>query len=259
VSILFQKYNGAGNDFIMIDNRDHHFDASNTPLIKQLCTRHFGVGADGLILLENADGYDFKMVYFNSDGKESTMCGNGGRCIIRFAHDLKIIGTKTRFIAIDGIHLGKVLKDVISLQMQNVSAIDENDIRTELNTGSPHYVAFMDEIPTTTFVNEARAVRENEPYTKEGINVNFAKVTNNQIEMRTFERGVEDETLACGTGATAVAIAAHKRSLITTNSIPIIVKGGKLNVSFEATENGYENIWLTGPAEFVFEGNFTAK
>ena len=258
MTINFRKYNGTGNDFILIDNRNQHFDSSNTALINKLCTRHFGIGADGLILLENADGYDFKMVYFNSDGNESTMCGNGGRCIIRFAHDLKIIGTETTFVAIDGSHKGKVLESVISLQMQDVSAIDENETRTELDTGSPHYVAFMDEISTEEFVQEARTIRQNAPYTQEGINVNFATAKDNKITMRTFERGVEDETLACGTGATAVAIAAHKKGLVTVNSIPLKVMGGDLNVNFEATQNGYTNIWLTGPAEFVFEGKLEA-
>ena len=254
MTIPFFKYNGTGNDFIMIDNRNQQFDSSNTALINKLCTRHFGIGADGLILLEKTDGFDFKMVYFNSDGNESTMCGNGGRCIIRFAHDLKIIGTETNFVAIDGAHKGTVLENTISLQMQDVSTIDENDTRTELDTGSPHYVAFMDEIPTDDFIPKAKSIRQNAPYTEEGINVNFATTQNNKIVMRTFERGVENETLACGTGATAVAIAAHKKGLVTINSIPLKVQGGNLNVSFEANQSGYSKIWLTGPAEFGFEG-----
>ena len=254
MTIPFYKYNGTGNDFIMIDNRNLQFDSSNTNLIQKLCTRHFGIGADGLILLENEESFDFKMVYFNSDGNESTMCGNGGRCIVQFAHDLKIIGEKCKFIAIDGTHLGTVSDTEVSIQMQDVQKIDVNPTRSELDTGSPHYVAFMDKIPNENFVTEARSIRQNAPYTKEGINVNFAKVRNNTIEMRTFERGVEDETLACGTGATAVAIAAHKRGLVALNSIPVQVKGGNLNVSFENNGDGYSNIWLTGPAKFVFEG-----
>ena len=254
VTIPFYKYNGTGNDFIMIDNRNLQFDSTNTALIKELCTRHFGIGADGLILLENEEGFDFKMVYFNSDGNESTMCGNGGRCIIQFAYDLKIIDKETSFIAIDGPHQGIVLADEISLQMQDVLQIDQNSTRTELDTGSPHYVAFMNEIPKENFVSEARNIRQSAPYTNEGINVNFATTRNNTIQMRTFERGVEDETLACGTGATAVAIAAHKRGLVSINSIPIKVMGGNLNVSFDHKSEAYTNIWLTGPAKFVFEG-----
>jgi diaminopimelate epimerase len=238
----------------MIDNRDQKFDASNTSLIEKLCTRHFGIGADGLILLENSAGYDFRMVYFNSDGNESTMCGNGGRCLIRFAHDLKIIGSETSFIAIDGPHLGKVLETEISLQMQNVSAIDVNEMRTELDTGSPHYVAFMKDLPGKEFVQVAGDIRRNEPYSKEGINVNFATVKENKISMRTFERGVEDETLACGTGATAVAISAYHTGELNITDIPVQVMGGQLNVSFDKVDSGYANIWLTGPAEFVFEG-----
>ncbi len=255
MAIQFYKYNGTGNDFILIDNRKNQFDGSNTERIKSLCTRHFGIGADGLILLENEAGYDFRMVYYNSDGNESSMCGNGGRCIIQFAHDLEIIDTETTFVAIDGPHKGKVLDGEIALQMQNVESILDNDIRSELNTGSPHYVEFMNEIPEKDFVNRAREIRESETYLKEGINVNFAKISGNEIHMRTYERGVEDETLACGTGATAVAIAAHKRGLITQNLIPLRVKGGKLTVSFNETNGKYSSIWLTGPAKFVFLGN----
>lgn len=250
----FYKYNGTGNDFIMIDNRSGLFDSSNTELIQKLCTRHFGVGADGLILLENHPEYDFRMVYFNSDGNESTMCGNGGRCIIRFASDLKIIQNETSFIAIDGPHKGIVKGDVISLQMQDVSSVLKTDQHTELDTGSPHYVSFMNRLPEDDFVAIARKIRRSAPYVKDGINVNFAQTSNGQITMRTYERGVEDETLACGTGATAVAIAAYHNGLVPNNSIPIQVQGGQLNVSFDSHNNQYKNIWLTGPAEYVFEG-----
>ncbi|MGB1004134.1 MAG: diaminopimelate epimerase, partial [Salibacteraceae bacterium] len=243
MNIPFYKYNGTGNDFIMIDNRDQIFDPSKTELIKQLCTRHFGIGADGLILLENEAGYDFKMVYFNSDGNESTMCGNGGRCIIRFAHDLKIIGEECKFIAIDGSHLGKVSDAVVSIQMQDVHHIDVNKTRSELDTGSPHYVAFVDELPGKEFVQVAGDIRRNAPYTKHGINVNFATVKNNAIKMRTFERGVEDETLACGTGATAVAIAAFHTEKVNKTSIPVQVMGGDLNISFDTSNGTYSNIW----------------
>ena len=238
----------------MIDNRHQIFDATNTSLIEKLCTRHFGIGADGLILLENEEGYDFKMVYFNSDGNESTMCGNGGRCIVRFAHDLKIIGEDCTFIAIDGPHLGKVSESVVSIQMQDVHHIDVNETRSELDTGSPHYVAFMNELPGKEFVQVAGDIRRNEPYTQEGINVNFASVKNNAITMRTFERGVEDETLACGTGATAVAIAAFHTGKVNLKTVPVKVMGGDLEISFESENHSYTHVWLTGPAEFVFEG-----
>ena len=254
MTIPFYKYNGTGNDFIMIDNREQKFDASNTELINKLCTRHFGIGADGLILLENETGFDFKMVYFNSDGNESTMCGNGGRCIIRFAHDLKIINNETHFTAIDGPHLGKVSDAEISLQMQNVSQIDLNNTHTVLDTGSPHYVAFMETLPTNDFTQIAGNIRRNPPFDQEGINVNFATIKNNEITMRTFERGVEDETLACGTGATAVAISAFHTGKTKQTQIPVKVMGGQLHVSFNRDQNEYNNIWLTGPAEFVFEG-----
>lgn len=256
MTIHFKKYNGTGNDFIMIDDRDKSFDAKNVSLIKKLCTRHFGVGADGLILLQNEPGFDFRMVYFNSDGNESTMCGNGGRCIIQFAHDLGIIANTCSFIAIDGPHLGKVLSNQISLQMQDVNSIKSTSEFSELDTGSPHYVAFMDSIPDTNFVSLARDVRNSNIYQQNGINVNFATTSNAEIHMRTYERGVEDETLACGTGATAVAIAAHKSGRINKATIPVTVKGGNLSVSFKEYHGTYTDIWLTGPATFVFEGKY---
>ena len=239
----------------MIDNRNNTFEKSNTDLVKRLCSRHFGIGADGLILLERALGFDFRMVYYNSDGRESSMCGNGGRCIIQFAHDLQIIENTTTFIATDGPHKGKVLKEEISLEMQNVDTIKNEESYTELDTGSPHYVTFMDEIPKDDFVAKAKSIRHSGAYAMDGINVNFATVDTIGIEMRTYERGVEDETLACGTGATAVAIAAHKRGLVSHNLIPIKVKGGELTVGFNEQDGKYFSIWLTGPAKFVYLGN----
>lgn len=253
MEIEFFKYNGTGNDFVMIDNRNNIFDGSNKTLIKHLCTRHFGIGADGLILLENDTKYDFKMVYFNSDGSESTMCGNGGRCIIQFAHDLGVIGNSTEFIAIDGPHKGKVHADFVALEMIDVNEIEDTSIYTELDTGSPHYVSFMDTIPDS-FVEDARKVRNSQTYVKEGINVNFATVSNNTIKMRTFERGVENETLACGTGATAVAIAAHHKGLISETTIPVEVEGGNLTIQVEENNGKYSNVWLNGPAKYVFKG-----
>ena len=258
LTIQFYKYHGTGNDFIMIDNRDKKFDSSNSDLIGKLCTRHLGIGADGLILLENETGYDFRMVYFNSDGNESTMCGNGGRCIIQFAFDLEIIEKTTSFIAIDGPHKGKVAEGEISLEMQNVETIKSTEAWSELDTGSPHYVKFMNEIPKKNFVEQARTIRQSAPYTQNGINVNFASTDGITLKMRTFERGVEDETLACGTGATAVAIAAHHNGLVKHKLIPVKVKGGDLSVSFDEQEGKYFNIWLSGPAKFVFLGNVSA-
>lgn len=237
----------------MIDNRSKQVTLT-TDQIAFLCHRNFGIGADGLILLENQDGYDFKMVYFNSDGNESTMCGNGGRCIVQFAFDLGIISNETTFIAIDGAHEAKVLPNQVSLQMIDVSDVQKTAEHSVLDTGSPHYVAFMDQLPESDFVETARSIRNSAPFKTEGINVNFAKLANNHITMRTFERGVENETLACGTGATAVAIAAHANGLTNETTLPLTVMGGQLQVSFESAEGQYKNIWLTGPAQKVFTG-----
>lgn len=237
----------------MIDNRSQNLSLT-TSQINFLCDRNFGIGADGLILLEEHPDHDFKMVYYNSDGNESTMCGNGGRCIVQFAYDLGLIQNHTSFIAIDGPHQAKVLPGQVSLEMINVNHIEAHATHSVLDTGSPHYVAFMDSLPQEDFVTQARAIRQSPPFKAEGINVNFASLANNHITMRTFERGVENETLACGTGATAVAIAAHANKLTSLQSIPLTVMGGELEVSFTPTANGYENIWLTGPAKKVFTG-----
>lgn len=256
MQLTFHKYNGTGNDFIMIDNRESHISLT-TKQIAFLCDRNFGIGADGLILLENHPEYDFKMVYFNSDGNESTMCGNGGRCIVQFAYDLGLIKSTTTFVAIDGPHQAKVLPNQVSLQMINVSEIEKTNTHTVMDTGSPHYVAFMNSLPGDTFIEEARNIRNSAPFKSEGINVNFASIQNKHITMRTFERGVENETLACGTGATAVAIAAHANQLTPQTHLHLTVMGGELEVAFTPTENGYNNIWLTGPATSVFTGNIT--
>lgn len=253
LEIEFYKYNGTGNDFILIDNRSSQ-RIFTTDQIAFLCHRNFGIGADGLILLQDHSDYDFKMIYFNSDGNESTMCGNGGRCIVQFAYDLGIIKNETIFIAIDGPHKAKVLADKVSIQMINVSEIRSSDSYTILDTGSPHYVAFMNHLPSDDFLGLARNIRNSPPFKAEGINVNFAKLDHNNITMRTFERGVENETLACGTGATAVAIAAHSNGLTDEKNISLTVLGGQLEVSFESDQDKYRNIWLTGPALKVFNG-----
>ncbi len=255
MQILFNKYQGAGNDFIIIDNRDNQFDKKNNQLIEQLCNRRFGIGADGLILLENSKKHDFKMYYYNADGNESTMCGNGGRCIVAFAKKLNIIKDKTIFEAIDGIHHAEILRDQINLQMIDVGFVLENKESLFLNTGSPHHVSFQEGIDYLNVKEEGSKIRYGKPYGKEGTNVNFVEqVDENIFKVRTYERGVEDETLACGTGVTAVAIAAYQANKTKSNHIYLQTLGGMLEVSFENDDNKYHNVFLKGPATFVFEG-----
>ncbi len=255
MNINFYKYQGAGNDFIMIDNRNNSFPKNNIKLIAKLCDRHFGIGADGLILLENDNTHDFRMLYFNSDGNESTMCGNGGRCIVAFANKLGIFSNKTTFIAIDGLHNASIKNDLISLQMIDVETIKIEKDYVFLNTGSPHHIQIVSNVSNFNVFNEGKKIRNN-IYGTEGSNVNFVEqINNNTFKMRTYERGVENETLACGTGATAVAIAMYKTKKTQQKNINLITEGGKLSVSFNIENNVFKNVFLTGSAKFVFEGN----
>jgi diaminopimelate epimerase len=249
----FYKYQGAGNDFIIIDDRNQQFSIS-VSFIENLCNRHFGIGADGLILLQHADNYDFKMVYFNADGKESTMCGNGGRCITMFAKYLGIINEKATFIAIDGIHHAEIENDLVNLQMIDVDTVENLDNDYVLHTGSPHYVRFIKNLADFDVVMEARKIRYSDKFAKSGINVNFVEVGGeNNINIRTYERGVEDETLACGTGVTAAALVYGRK--IWQNHIYVKAKGGDLEVKFTLADEIFTNIWLKGPAKMVFSGD----
>lgn len=250
----FYKYQGTGNDFVVVDDRSKSFPISQE-FIASLCHRRFGIGADGLMLLQEAEGYDFRMVYFNSDGTEGSMCGNGGRCLVRFAHDLGIISDSTVFIAVDGEHEAKVTKEVISLKMIDVNNIEETSDYDFMNTGSPHYVTYVSDLQNYDVYSTGKTIRYGEPFvSKGGTNVNFVEVTGeNALAVRTYERGVEDETYACGTGVTACAISANIR-LGFDKFVNIKVMGGQLRIEFERTENGYENVFLIGPAVRVFEG-----
>ena len=253
--IHFYKYQGTGNDFVMIDNRQLSFSKNDTKLIAHLCDRKFGIGADGLILLENHPTVDFKMVYFNADGKESTMCGNGGRCLVRFAEFLGIIKSSTTFEAIDGLHHAQVIdKTAISLQMGDVPDVKQEPDYVFVNTGSPHHVQLTENLTDLDVFKEGRNLR-NGLYGEAGANINFVEIKNNHtFKVRTYERGVEDETLSCGTGVTAVALAMHSISKTTSQEVTLETPGGDLKVSFEPQQNGYKNIWLTGPALQVFKG-----
>jgi len=253
--IEFYKYQGTGNDFIMIDDRKEEFDANDSELIAVLCERRMGIGADGLILLRNHDTHDFEMIYFNSDGKQSTMCGNGGRCIVSFAEMLEIIDNETTFMAVDGAHKGQFLGDTISLQMNDVESIDGVGDGLVLDTGSPHYIEMVDDLNYMNVVKEGRKIRNSTPFKKEGINVNFVQ-DSSELHIRTYERGVEDETLSCGTGVVATALAMHYANCIEECLINVNTKGGELTVSFEEFNGGYRNIWLSGEASMVYAGEF---
>nr|WP_314474687.1 diaminopimelate epimerase [uncultured Capnocytophaga sp.] len=252
----FYKYQGTGNDFVMIDNREENFPKNNKILIAQLCHRRFGIGADGLILLENDPQYDFRMVYYNSDGRESTMCGNGGRCVVAFAKQLGIIEHKTLFIAVDGEHRATIEGDnYVRLQMKNVTEVEEHKGYVFLNTGSPHHVQWVKEVDTVDVKDEGATIRYGKLYaTQGGSNVNFVSKGENGFKVRTYERGVEDETYSCGTGVTAVAIALYHTKQTENQSITLHTRGGDLQVSFDRVGEGYENIYLSGSAQFVFEG-----
>lgn len=255
MKIPFYKYQGTGNDFIMIDNRDLSFPKQNTELVKKMCDRRFGIGGDGLILLEKHPEYDFQMVYYNSDGNESTMCGNGGRCLVAFARFLEVFKEKTIFNAIDGLHEAKINQNIVKLKMIDVQEIKSIEQDYELNTGSPHYVQYVENVEQLNVYQAGYNIRNSTAYQKEGINVNFvSKISENEIFVRTYERGVEDETYSCGTGVTASCLT----WMLKFNKKEVSVKtlGGNLKVYAEKTTNGFKNIWLEGPAQQVFEGIF---
>lgn len=242
----------------MVDGFNQTIDSNklNQKVIAQLCHRRFGIGADGLIILEKSDAYDFKMVYFNSDGNESTMCGNGARCLVRFASDLGVINESCVFEAIDGKHEGKV-GDLVSVKMIDVDVINDYHGDFTVDTGSPHYVKFVEDANAEGFINAAKKIRHNQDFDEHGINVNFINKIDNKIHIRTFERGVEDETYSCGTGVVAASLVASKKYPELGQCVDVIAIGGNLNVTFEKSLNGYHNIWLTGPAVKVFEGSVT--
>jgi diaminopimelate epimerase len=257
MKLHFYKYQGTGNDFVIIDNRENIFDATRTDIIKKVCDRRFGIGADGFMLLENTPGYDFKMVYFNADGNESTMCGNGGRCLVAFAHKMGVFQAETKFLAIDGEHLASIHNGIVHLKMIDVNDVEHNNDFAWLNTGSPHYVKFVKDILNFPVFDEGKSIRYNDRFKAQGTNVNFLeKIGENEIFVRTYERGVEDETYSCGTGVTAAAIVASTQGF--ASPVKIKTLGGNLSVAFKSKSNGgYEEVYLNGPAELVFEGDIT--
>lgn len=265
----FWKYEGAGNDFILLDQRSGHaVTRADTDVVARLCDRHFGIGADGLMLLQSCPGYDFEMVYFNADGRESSMCGNGGRCIAAFARYLGIVDTHCTFLAIDGAHEA-VFSTVgnteagqwVELKMRDVTRLEKQENAYVLDTGSPHFIRFVDTVENLDMRAEGRAVRYADPFRAEGINVNLVSpdLRSGQLNIRTYERGVEDETLACGTGVTAAAIAwfVHRGQAPAglPVEIPVQARGGAMTVRFRPQADGsFTDIWLCGPSRRVFSG-----
>lgn len=254
MSLTFYKYQGTGNDFIMIDNRSGIFDASNLEAVRELCDRRFGIGADGLILIENDNALDFNMIYFNADGSKS-FCGNGSRCAVAFSKYLGIIDNETRFLSTDGEHEATIGNDSqVALKMHDVTAIEKGDDYYYINTGSPHYIVASDDLSKVDVKTAGAAIRYNDRFRAEGTNVNFVHYSNDVLSVRTYERGVEDETLSCGTGVTAAVLSIAHQKDISSGNMNVSTLGGKLQVSFVNNTNGYQDIWLIGPADFVFKG-----
>ncbi len=252
MKIHFYKYQGTGNDFVMIDNRSLKRSFTVDQIVS-ICDRRFGVGADGLILIQDHATLDFEMIYYNSDGSQS-MCGNGSRCAVMFARFLKIIGLSTTFQSTDGVHKASISDEAVALEMHDTLPIEERLSGLFLDTGSPHHLEFVEQVASTEVFSRGQSIRQHPEYSPGGTNVNFVEVIDEHtIKVRTYERGVEDETLSCGTGVTAASIAATKKNI--QSPVTVYTQGGQLTVSFEETVDGFKNVKLIGPAKMVFEGD----
>ena len=255
----FYKYEGTGNDFVIIDNRELTFQKNDKTLIQSICDRKKGVGADGLILLENHDQLDFSMIYFNADGSESGFCGNGSRCITHLSNNLNIINDNAKFNAIDGIHESKITNGRISVKMNDVlksEIFKYNDkySTTFVDTGSPHLIRIYENIDSIDIVKEARELKLIYSEYTNGLNINFCQISDSKIKLRTYERGVEDETLSCGTGAVASAVFLKDSDLVSNDKIEILMKGGLLCIELNKEKNLFSDIWLSGEVNMVFKG-----
>lgn len=259
----FLKYHGTGNDFIIIDNRSFFFDKANHEMIAHLCHRRFGIGADGVLLLEPDDETDFRMIYFNADGRPGTMCGNGARCLVAYAHRLMNTGNKVCFSASDGKHEAEIISFdetkcnyIVKLRMHDVAEIEKYNNGFVLDTGSPHFVTAAYDPFKIDVVTEGRKIRNSERFRTKGINVNFIKVEDRKVHLRTYERGVEDETWSCGTGSVAAAIASLHACFTDQSPVDVIAKGGNLKVFAERDGKTFKNIYLEGAVQQVFEGDY---
>lgn len=259
MNIEFYKYQGTGNDFVILDNRSGKYDGLDRGQVKFLCDRRFGIGADGLMLLNLYPGYDFEMKYYNADGGESSMCGNGGRCLTQFASDIGMTQTTYHFLAIDGPHESSIEADgKVALKMGDVNAVTEDHGNFILDTGSPHFVSFQEDVLHMDVSRKGKEIRNSARFKEQGINVNFVEQTQDPdtIIVRTYERGVEDETFSCGTGVTACAlVSAHNDNGF--NRVEVETRGGKLSVEYTKNGNHFTDIWLQGPARRVFQGSIS--
>ena len=257
MKINFQKYQGTGNDFVIMDNRSKDHSSLTASHIRHICDRRFGVGCDGLMLLNEKEGYDFEMKYYNADGRESSMCGNGGRCLVKFAYELGIHKNVYHFLAADGLHEAEIDTDgTVSLKMQDVNHVSKFHGDFLLNTGSPHYIKMVNDVMNVDVFKKGRDVRYSKEFEQDGVNVNFVEQLpeDDKILVRTYERGVEDETWSCGTGVTAAALICYHNEN-GFNDVEVKTLGGTLTVEFDRVDdNHYTNIWLSGPAEKIFEG-----
>jgi diaminopimelate epimerase len=260
MKIPFSKYQGTGNDFIIIDNRFSGWNPSIAE-VSILCDRHFGIGADGLMLLSKKEGLDFAMTYYNSDGRESTMCGNGGRCMVAFARSLGLIGQEARFWSVDGLHEGEIIdgtsETIFKLKMKDSCIGKIYDDGLFIDTGSPHFIQFVRDVAGTDVFNTGSKLRYDARFSPEGVNVNFTEIQQDGLFVRTFERGVENETLSCGTGVTAAALANAFRDPANTGFYKVKTRGGTLKVNFVQQGDWFTEIWLEGAATFVFAGEVT--
>ncbi len=257
MTINFEKFQGTGNDFILLDNRNGKYANLTAEVVKKMCHRNFGVGADGLMLLNLKANFDFEMLYFNPDGSSGMMCGNGGRCIVAFAKRIGIIDRHAHFLAADGEHFAEILESgEVKLKMNDSSvSTDENGVFLA-NTGAPHYVLNTQNINTLDVKFEGKAIRYSDRFKVSGINVNFLEIlSDSKIFVRTYERGVEDETLSCGTGVTASALAFAEQLCLNKGAVSVQTLGGLLSVFFEKYDLKYSEIYLQGPAEYVFSGS----
>ncbi len=255
MQFLFHKYQGTGNDFIILDNRQAAYNELTPKQVRFFCERRYGIGADGLMLLNEKEGYDFEMIYYNADGNASSMCGNGGRCLVKFAHDIGLRKLTYKFLAVDGEHEAEINDKIVRLKMKDVETVDEHGTYAVLNTGSPHYVKFVSDLQSIDVAVAGKNIRNSEGYAAEGINVNFVENTGeDSIAVRTYERGVENETLSCGTGVTAASlVSAHNERGF--NRVEVKTQGGNLSVEFnKLADRHFIDVWLCGPATFVFKG-----
>ena len=256
MKVEFYKYQGTGNDFVILENRDNRYHNLTPKQVKQICDRRFGIGADGLMMLNKHPELDFEMIYFNADGNESSMCGNGGRCLVQFAKNQGMHKSIYQFMAIDGKHEADIdMHGIVRLKMKDVDKVEYHSGHAILNTGSPHFVKFANNVEDIDVVATGHEIRYSKTFAAEGINVNFVETTDEDgIFVRTYERGVEDETLSCGTGVTASALMnAHNEKGF--NRVEVKTPGGHLSVEFnKIDEQHFDNIWLCGPAEMVYKG-----